>query len=215
MAMPWSRAKQIARALRGEDTFPDGYKGSRTIEELRRLFDACFRIAHEAGVPLVVENVKGAEPWVGYAPAHYGSFYLFGDVNSVGGSIVGAVPRFGEGLRPARRGQKHNPDGTEHGQGSWIAIADSKNRGAGQKVSGFRFDGSGRSFQSAAVAEMHADRDSEGVKQHGSGAEWWRTGNGALPSSSPRRKAASAQIAKIPFPLASHIARIFKAQSGS
>jgi hypothetical protein len=32
-------------------------------------------------------------------------------------------------------------------------------------------------------------------------------------SKSPRRKAASAMIAKIPFPLAQHIARVFKGES--
>jgi hypothetical protein len=48
MAMPWSRAKQIARALRGVGDFPEGYKGSRTIAELTALFDACFRIQRDA-----------------------------------------------------------------------------------------------------------------------------------------------------------------------
>lgn len=37
MAMPWTRAKQIARALRGQDEFPDGYRGSRTTAELMAL----------------------------------------------------------------------------------------------------------------------------------------------------------------------------------
>ncbi len=60
-AMPWKRAKALPP--------PDN-----------ALFDACFRIAREAGCPLVVENVKGAQPWVGRAKWHYGSFYLWGDV---------------------------------------------------------------------------------------------------------------------------------------
>lgn len=86
MAMPWTRAKQIARALRGQDDFPDGYKGSRTVAELTALFDACFRIQREASdaaghrIPLVVENVRGAEPWVGRARWSFGSYYLWGDV---------------------------------------------------------------------------------------------------------------------------------------
>ena len=42
MAMPWERAKQIARALRGKDEFPAGYQGSRTIEQLNALFEAQF-----------------------------------------------------------------------------------------------------------------------------------------------------------------------------
>lgn len=48
MAMPWSRAKQVARALRGCGEFPANYTGSRTIAELTELFDACFRIQREA-----------------------------------------------------------------------------------------------------------------------------------------------------------------------
>src|SRR5690242_9205695 len=86
MAMPWSRAKQIARALRGEDEFPEPYRGSRTIAELNAIFDACFRLQREASaaagrrIPMVVENVRGAEPWVGKADYNFGSFYLWGDI---------------------------------------------------------------------------------------------------------------------------------------
>lgn len=122
MAMPWSRAKQIARALRGQDVFPDGYKGSRTLAELTAIFDACFRIQREAStaagrpIPMLVENVKGAQPWVGYAKWSFGSYYLWGDVPAL--------------MPHTLRAQKFNPDGTAHGQGSWFAIADSKNRGA-------------------------------------------------------------------------------------
>lgn len=40
---------------------------------------ACERIALEAGAPLVLENVRGAVPWLG-KPAHRsGPFYLWGD----------------------------------------------------------------------------------------------------------------------------------------
>jgi hypothetical protein len=49
-----------------------------------------------------------------------------------------------------------------------------------------------------------------GVKQHGSGPIWFDTGIAAHGSKSSKRKAASAMIAKIPFPLAQHIARTFK-----
>jgi len=44
MAMPWSRAKQIANALRGNGAFPENYTGSRTIAELNTLFDQPARI---------------------------------------------------------------------------------------------------------------------------------------------------------------------------
>ena len=156
MAMPWSRAKHVARALRGEDEFPANYRGSRTIEQLTALFNACFRIQREASeaagrhIPLIVENVRGAQRWGGRARWNHGSFYLWGDVPA---------------LMP-------------------VAFRASKNPG-------FRFDGSGRSFQSESV-DRHTKKDDglkgiphrpaghwtnpsehEGVKQHGSGDAWF------------------------------------------
>lgn len=43
------------------------------------LVEACYRIAREAGVPMVLENVRGAQRWLGRATCHYGSRYLWGD----------------------------------------------------------------------------------------------------------------------------------------
>jgi hypothetical protein len=80
MAMPWKRGKQIAAALMEECPFPEGYDGSRTLAELTALYRACFRIAREIGCPIVLENVKGAQPWVGRAQWHAGPYYLWGDV---------------------------------------------------------------------------------------------------------------------------------------
>jgi hypothetical protein len=77
MAMPWSRAKAIQAEYRS---------GVRDVKNLTRLFDACFRIQREAceaaghHIPLVVENVRGAQKWVGRARWNFGSFYLWGDV---------------------------------------------------------------------------------------------------------------------------------------
>lgn len=77
MAMPWSRAKAIAAEYRS---------GARDVKQLTALFDACFRIQREAceaagrHIPLIVENVRGAQPWVGAARWNFGSFYLWGDV---------------------------------------------------------------------------------------------------------------------------------------
>src|SRR6185437_193363 len=225
MAMPWKRAKDLAHWYR---------KSYGTIKQLNALFDACFRIQREANeatgyicqtcgatdesrtvmvrpagyghyddlpeyewcpdcfykskryIPLIVENVRGAQPWVGKARWNFGSYYLWGDVPAL-------MPK------PALA-QKFNPDGTEHGTGSWFKSADSKNRGArdGLKVPSFRFDGSGKSFQTASV------------KAYGGSFGWdespLRSGN----SKSKARKAASAQIAKIPFPLSQHIAQVYK-----
>jgi len=177
MAMPWTRAKQIGRALRGEGDFPEGYKGSRTVEELNALFNACFRIQREASeaagrpIPMVLENVKGAQPWVGPAVWSFGSYYLWGDIPALMPNVADA---------------RKNP--------------------------GFRFDGSGRSFQTESV-----NRHVEGRK--GAGKAWFndakRKGGaptGALSATSSKssaRKAASAKIAKIPLALSSHIARVY------
>ena len=66
-AMPWKRAKALPS--------PDN-----------TLFEACFRIQREAceaaghHIPLVVENVCGAQKWVGRAQWHSGSLYFWGDV---------------------------------------------------------------------------------------------------------------------------------------
>jgi hypothetical protein len=66
-AMPWKRARALPP--------PDN-----------SLFEACFRIQREACeaagryIPLVVENVKGAQKWVGKSRWNFGSFHLWGDV---------------------------------------------------------------------------------------------------------------------------------------
>lgn len=245
-AMPWKRAKALPPPVLGTN-----------------LFWQCWRIQNEACeaagryIPLVVENVKGAQPWVGRAKGRYGSFYLWGDVESVGGRLVRSGPvEFGMASVAALRSQKHNPDGTTHGQGSWFKVADSKQRGAnGQKVEGFNFHqhengGKGGSFQSAAVknaelnggswfaigspGQTNVGKNPDGRKQPQGGGwfgdyqaqkanllngtkcgdDWFNASQPSLSrlysSKSSARKAASAQIAKIPEPLSRHIARVFK-----
>jgi hypothetical protein len=228
MAMPWSRAKQIAKALRGECEFPAGYKGSRTVAELRALFDACFRIQSEASIasgryiPMVVENVKGAQPWVGQAKANFGSFFLWGDVGRCNGNIVVPGAEFGDVLvAPGRCAKVPGMDWSGSDLPGYKAVAfnDEAVR-QNVKVPGFNFHQfeqtgkPGGSFQSAAV----------GVKIHGSGDEYWFGSKGDTDSfgwekSSPMRncnskssarKAASAMIARIPEPLSRYLARAYK-----
>jgi site-specific DNA-cytosine methylase len=43
------------------------------------LVEACRRISEEARVPLVLENVHGAQRWLGPAAHHFGKFYLWGN----------------------------------------------------------------------------------------------------------------------------------------
>lgn len=203
MAMPWSRAKQIARGLRGQGEFPDGYRGSRVIEDLNALFNACFRIQREAceaagrHIPLIVENVKGTQPWVGRSAWNFGSFHLWGDVPA---------------LMPIALGRKNSG-------GSWFAIANNTTSGHGQNPDGRKVAMNfhehektgkpGRSFQSVAVEE--------GLKGFttglGRGHDWRQDPSGRFNSKSLGRKAASAQIAKIPFSLSSYIAQVFKPET--
>ena len=139
MAMPWSLAKAKAAAIRADTT-------GQKLEDLNRLFHACFRIQAEASlaagrhIPMVVENVRGAQPWVGRARWNFGSFYLWGDVPAI--------------MPMAVKARKN----TSVGGGSWFAIGAPGQTVVGgnpdgRKVAGFRFDGSGRSFQSASVAD--------------------------------------------------------------
>lgn len=187
-AMPWGRSKRLAAEVRADPV--------RLAKELA-LFNACFRIQREAceaagrHIPLIVENVRGAEPWVGRARASFGSFLLWGDV-------------------PALMPVAHKA----------------------RKVPGFRFDGSGRSFQSASVAEAGIKADEGGRKV---GGDWFsladtraRNDIGSSASGmkilteedtrrhrSAKRKFASAMIAKIPETLARHIARTFRPEGAS
>jgi hypothetical protein len=147
-AMPWKRAKALPP--------PDN-----------ALFDACFRIQREASeaagrhIPMIVENVKGAQKWVGRAAWHYGSYYLWGDVPAL-------MPQVMKGRKSQHVPLVDTPTGT--GNTSWF-FGNSKREG---RHYGFDI----------------------GPASHSSGSK--------------SRKAASALIAKIPFPLARHIARVFK-----
>lgn len=125
MAMPWSLAKAKAAAIRADVT-------GEALRRLNALFDAQFRIQREAceaagrHIPMVVENVRGAQPWVGRASWNYGSYYLWGDVPAL-------MPR----------------------------ALDAR------KVPGFRFDGSGGSFQTAAVSQYGGLIPDDGRKTKG------------------------------------------------
>jgi hypothetical protein len=228
LAMPWSRSKdpensKAAKALRRkwETDGPDN-----------RLFDACFRIQREASaaagrhVPLVVENVRGAQPWVGRAKANYGSFYLWGDVEQIGNRIqAGAdIGRFGRGLRVIR-------DRAKNDGGSWFAVAHNTTSGhsqnpvtgEGQKTQGRNFHTwaltggavTSPSFHGAAHETRGVGLGHKGTKVSG---DWF--GNyaemKAAGTISPTRTtgkhtqaraAASARIAKIPPPLSEYVAQ--------
>lgn len=235
MAMPWTKAKAKAKAaaIRADES-------GEALRALNALFDAQFRIQRAASaaagrhIPMVVENVRGAQEWVGPAKWNFGSYYLWGDVpalmpnpraeaTNLGG--LNWVPKDDPRWRPGQ---------------AFTGTAEARMRADdGRKNAGFRFDGSGRSFQSESVArhvegqKMPSDPTGRspapgngarfiGVAEGRKGASgaWFNDHKetGVKPdellsysgSKSPARKAAAAKIAKIPFALSSHIARVYR-----
>jgi len=185
MAMPWTRAKAKAAAIRADGT-------GEALRQLNELFDAQFRIQREASeaagrhIPMVVENVRGAIPWVGRSRANFGSYHLWGDVPAL---MPATLSRKNDDLGGGSRFNIGSPGQTVTG-----ANPD------GRKIPGFRFDGSGGSFQTASV------------NQHlKGGGDWFSSGEGCslqrrAGSGTVARARASALIAKIPFTLAYWIA---------
>ena len=144
-AMPWKRAKAL----------PPPYLG---IE----LFNAQFRIQREAieaaghYIPMVVENVRGAQKWVGHARYHYGSFYLWGDVPALMPMTFSAVKTTGRNLSkdatakwgthnmgPGEQMHAEIAEGRKNG-GDWF--------GSGENCSEQRKHGSRSSSRKAASA---------------------------------------------------------------
>lgn len=186
MAMPWTRAKSLAQWHR-DPKYPE------RIGKLNELFDACFRIKREASevagrdVPLIVENVCGAQPWVGRAAWHHGSYYLWGDLPA----LMPIVPKRGEGVKVGGLDwSKHDrPDYKSNGAAGYFRDSAIKNRGGSWfGVAHNTMSGKGRNPD----GRPHGIKDDNSMRRHS--------------SRSPKRKAASAMIAKIPFTLARHIA---------
>jgi hypothetical protein len=199
MAMPWSLAKAKAAAIRADET-------GELFRKLNALFDAQFRLQREASeakgewIPMVVENVRGAQPWVGQARGSYGSYYLWGDVpalmpsarhmkNVTGGSWFGLNPNGTPGaLNNAR--ERHVQQGRKH-SGDWVRDPTCPTRQGGQ-------------------IKVKIDEGRKGPR-----GAWFNDNKSVVnrlsvsSSNSPARKAASAKIAKIPFALSSHIARVY------
>ncbi len=193
MAMPWSRAKGIATEYRG---------GKRDVKKLTALFDACFRIQREAieaaghFIPMVVENVRGAQPWVGRARWNFGSYYLWGD-----------VPALMPITMPRGRKLPGNNSPRRWDEREVKRLCDAPVEG--YKTTGMNWSDRSKRGQDFTRIAGHQS----GIKQHGSGRDWFAgegTMSGKISSKYPARKAASSIIAKIPLPLARWIARTWK-----
>jgi hypothetical protein len=189
-AMPWKRARELPP--------PDN-----------SLFDACFRIQREAceaagrHIPLVVENVRGAQKWVGRSRWNYGSFHLWGDVpalmpmaaKAIKVSTMGAGwyppdhPKHVRGLGFNTHAERALREGTKNAGGSWFAVSHNKvPHSRGDAIDGRKCPGGG------ADGWFGANKDGHGRKTH---------------SGSKARKAAAAQIAMIPLPLSRYIASVY------
>jgi len=211
MAMPWKRAKAKAAAIRADES-------GKMLADLTRLFDACFRIQVQASlaagrhIPLIVENVRGAQKWVGRARWNFGSFYLWGDVPALMPMIAPKTVM--------KSGVTHRSDGATNfhgtknpGGGSWDLARPSwqpdHSWDSGNKNNGGSWFAIAHNKPSEQANPARGNAIGEGRKGAGAGAAWFDANLCQLPSSSPRRKMASAMIAKIPQPLARHIAATF------
>jgi hypothetical protein len=211
-AMPWKRAKAL-NAIGPPHNF---------IE----LFNACFRIQREASeaagryIPLIVENVCGAQRWVGRARWHFGSYYLWGDVPA---------------LMPVTLKSREVPGFRFDGSGGSLKTASVKATGqnwsryteTGDVSPHWRMEGlktiAHLNQRNGECHTRHLTNQAEhGTKFSQSGDAWFdgkprdkmlgHKGPAAHGSKSRARARASAEIAKIPFPLAQWIARCFKPQ---
>ena len=178
--MPWKRAKALPP--------PDN-----------TLFEQPFRIAREAGCPVVVENVRGAEKWVGKAKWHYGSYYLWGDLPAL-------MPKTRVIKQPGRNFHVYAlTNGAVSSPSFHGADHETRCLGLGVKTIGHVNKRDGYSH----TRHLTNQRESDAVKQHGSGAEWFDIGIARHSSRCRSRKEASATIAMIPFDLARWIGEVY------
>ena len=258
-AMPWKRAKALPPPYLGIELFQAQFRIQREANEVAGCLcghsaerhgsnweGECpakdctgFPICYEAKcgcrefcrryIPMVVENVRGAQKWVGRARWHFGSYYLWGDVPALMPPVIAhkvsgfrfdgvshgsfqsaAVKTVGHvNIRDGHTHARHLTNQRESDALKWGDCHgkrfDARPKGnvaahrEGTKCSGVNLSEVG--FNVAAARSVDVRNKPEDFKQT---AEMKRQHIGYS------RKAASALIAKIPFPLAQHIARCFK-----
>lgn len=210
MAMPWSKAKELIKYYEAS---------AERREELNALFNACFRIQREASeaagrhIPMIVENVRGAQRWVGRSQWNFGSYHLWGDVPA---------------LMPVtfRMRTRKSPEGNSAGKPLWkdrdisscshyvLSAREKMVSHLEEKSEGVKAAGMNWSDQTKRGQDFTriAGKQAEGLKQGGDwfGKECQTSISRMFGSKSLARKRASAEIAKIPFSLASYIGSVFK-----
>jgi hypothetical protein len=156
-AMPWKRAKALPP--------PDN-----------ELFDACFRIQREAceasrhHIPMVVENVRGAQKWVGRSRWNYGSFHLWGDVPAL--MVIGRAVK--------------------------VPGLDWNVRGGGQAFNTIEYTRARRTAMGEG-ARFTSVEPAEGRKGVGAGAEWFDGNLCQFGSASPARARAQVSKIPLPL----------------
>jgi len=203
----WKREHPRERPLLGLRLFWRCFQiQAEAIEATRRTCAACegygggqtevCRVCKGRGyleryIPMVVENVRGAQKWVGPSKANYGSFHLWGDVGMVGNRIV--VIRDGlPDMRVLRM------PGKARGVTEARALLAVKTTGHVNKRDGFDH-----------TRHLTNQRESEAVKHGGDGKNEESSLSRRFGSKSDSRKAASAMIAIIPPAISQHIAECF------
>ena len=165
-------------------------------------------------IPLIVENVRGAQPWVGQAKWNFGSYYLCGDVPALMPTTFKGFKSTGMNWSdPSKRGQDFTRVAGRQARESksfeHIKDAQVKIDSVGIKGGGDWF-GSGPNCSLMRRFSGTKQAGISGPRSNGKGDRWFQDGAAKHGSKSNSRKAASAMIAKIPFPLAQHIARVFR-----
>jgi hypothetical protein len=205
MAMPWTLAKEKQRYI---ESNPDERK------RLTALFDACFRIQREAidATRRVCERCAGR--------GNNGELYPDRcNACDAKGYTTRYIPLVVENVRGACRwvGRSCWNYGSFHLWGDVPALMPMSRRMA--KASGHSMNRSEPKWNmhhgecvAAALSLQSQSVESSGVKN---GNDWFASGEDCslqrrASSKSPARKAASAMIAKIPLPLARHIAQVYR-----
>lgn len=153
------------------------------------IWEACVRIAREAELPLVLENVRGAERYMGRARARFGSYHLWGDVPVL------------------------LPDGAPR-KGFYAPSGSNQARALHRTSAGYRM-AQQRDVAALRMAGERARWDFEAPHQRKSPFPETTDSFKALDKSIPwmeRRRLWSAKVAKIPFELGFHIGTVFHPQ---
>ncbi len=201
MAMPWKLAKAKAAAIRADET-------GKMLADLNRLFDACFRIQKEASIaahrhiPLIVENVRGAQEWVGRSRWAFGSFHLWGDVPA----LMPPAIKSKNGVKPTI----HRGDGSML---SNIITGDGIKGAHGTSGSHWTNPAERTHIKQPGINLSEVGFNVANAREFGhmvEGASYQRTADDKRQHIGVTRKFASAMIAKIPLPLSRYIAATFK-----